>query len=159
MISLLEQRLSKDLVVFEYGSGYSTSFFSQRVKSVASVENSSDWYDRISDSLPDNSTLMYRAADTDGAYCRAINDASEKIFDVILVDGRDRVNCVKQAFQKLTGRGVILVDDVHRQDIAQGVDYLVSNGFKLLECTGLKPVNRGVYRSAIFYRPDNCLRL
>ena len=38
IISFLEQRLSKDLSLFEYGSGNSTLFFADLVGSVVSVE-------------------------------------------------------------------------------------------------------------------------
>ena len=37
-ISFLEERLTKDLCLLEYGSGYSTPFFASFVKTVVSVE-------------------------------------------------------------------------------------------------------------------------
>lgn len=38
IIKILEDRLTNDLNIFEYGSGYSTNFYAQKVKAVTSVE-------------------------------------------------------------------------------------------------------------------------
>ena len=37
-------------------------------------------------------------------------------FDVVLVDGLDRVDCVNTALSALTPAGVMILDDTHRTD-------------------------------------------
>jgi protein-L-isoaspartate O-methyltransferase len=48
VVEFLRQRLTKNMLLFEYGSGYSTLFFSKLVKKVVSVEYDKDWYERMS---------------------------------------------------------------------------------------------------------------
>jgi len=72
VIAFLKERLNKDINIFEYGSGYSTRFYAQRVDTVTSLEYNQLWYNRIKDTLPNNVTLIYQKSDIDGQYCRAI---------------------------------------------------------------------------------------
>lgn len=47
---------------------------------------------------------MLVKSDVDGNYCRAIHRV-DGFFDVIVADGRDRVNCIKKALCKLNEGG------------------------------------------------------
>lgn len=47
-VDFISNRLNKSLEVFEYGSGFSTLYFQNIVKSIKSVENKKDWFDEIS---------------------------------------------------------------------------------------------------------------
>ena len=51
-IDFLTPRLSKELTVFEFGSGNSTSFFAQRVKKVISIEHNKEWYRIVNETKP-----------------------------------------------------------------------------------------------------------
>src|ERR1035437_5170281 len=48
-ISLLNKYLTKDMTVFEWGSGSSTLFLSQRVYKVISIEHNKEWYSKVND--------------------------------------------------------------------------------------------------------------
>jgi hypothetical protein len=156
VVSLLEQRLHGDLQVFEYGSGYSTYFYAERAKAVVSLECDRAWFDRIGPTLPSNVTLLFKDADTDGEYCRAIHSVGRP-FDVVIVDGQDRVNCLKQAAIALTERGVILLDDSQREAYEEGLQHLRGIGFRLLDFEGMKANGLGVYKTTLCYRQGNCL--
>lgn len=158
VIHFLEERLKADQHLFEFGSGYSTRFYAARVAQVTSVEYDDHWYHVVEDSLPDNATLVLQDKDVDGEYCRvAVN--SGKTYDVIVVDGRDRVNCVKQSIDALTPTGVLLLDDSQRERYQEGVEFAKQRGFKHLHLEGLKPTGPGLDRTTIFYRADNCFDL
>lgn len=43
-ISHLKKILHKEMLVFEYGSGYSTIFFALRTKKIVSIEHNHNWY-------------------------------------------------------------------------------------------------------------------
>ena len=131
VITLIQGRLNKNMRLFEYGSGYSTLFFAKLVGDVVSVEYDLTWYEKISKELPKNARVMFVKNDVDGSYCRAIHQVHE-FFDVVVVDGRDRVNCIKQALAKLNESGVILLDDSQREDYKEGIDHTVRQGFKRL---------------------------
>jgi hypothetical protein len=159
VIRLLEDRLTKQLALFEYGSGHSTTFYARLVSDVTSVEYDKAWFDVISPSLPENARLIYAEQDVDGAYCRAILQAPEKKYDVVVVDGRDRVNCVRKSSQQLTSTGVLILDDSQRTNYADGISYMRNSGFLSLDFEGLKPTGVTSDRTTVFYRADNCLGL
>lgn len=50
-ISFLDEILTKDMKVLEFGSGGSTLFFSKRVKWVLSYENNLEWFNVVSEAV------------------------------------------------------------------------------------------------------------
>ena len=40
----LDKNLSKDMIIFEYGSGLSTLYFSTKVNKIISIEHDKKWY-------------------------------------------------------------------------------------------------------------------
>lgn len=158
IISFLEQRLNKNLSVFEYGSGYSTFFFSRHVKNVTSVEHDIKWYNTIKRKMPKNVKLIFKMKDYNGDYCRSINLNDEE-YDLVVIDGRDRVNCLKQAVEKLSERGVIILDDSNRGRYSEAIIYAKNKGFLTLDVEGLKPAGHKIDRATIIYRNKNCLNI
>lgn len=158
VIRLLERRLRKDMVLFEFGSGHSTRFYAGRVRSVISVEHDEAWLRLVREHMPENVQILHRELDVDGRYCRAISEAGSG-FDVVVVDGRDRVNCVKQALPALSPGGVLLLDDSQRERYREAVEFATARGFRALELEGLKATDCGIDQTTIFYRDGNCLGL
>jgi len=156
VVKLLEDRLTDNLNIFEFGSGYSTYFYARKVLAVTSVEYDEDWFQLIKSDLPENVNLIYKAKDVDGDYCRIIGTANEQ-YDVVIVDGRDRVNCVKQSISALSAKGIILLDDSQRERYKEGIEFAMGLGFRALDIEGLKATDVIMNRSTILYRNDNCL--
>ena len=156
VIRLLEDRLKDDFILFEYGSGYSTFFYARKVRTVISVEYDEQWYRIVKSQMPANVELIFREKDVDGDYCRVIGATGEQ-FDVVVVDGRDRVNCVKQAMPALSPRGVILLDDSQRDEYREGIEFARAKGFRALDLEGLKATGNGIDRTTVLYRDGNCL--
>ena len=50
VVKLLEERLTSDLTLFEFGSGYSTFFYANKVRAVTSVEYDENWFNVVKDS-------------------------------------------------------------------------------------------------------------
>ena len=121
IIKFLEEKLTHDLNLFEYGSGYSTCFYANKVRLVTSVEHDEKWLHLTKSQVPDNVKLIFKVKDIDGDYCRAICSTGDR-YDVVIVDGRDRVNCIKQSISALSSRGVILLDDSQRDRYQDGHD-------------------------------------
>ncbi|MBZ0115123.1 MAG: FkbM family methyltransferase [Thermoanaerobaculia bacterium] len=155
VVLFLEERLTPDLTLFEYGSGYSTFFYADRVRSVVSVEYDKKWFDLITSKAPKNASLMLKEKDVDGDYCRVIGTTHDS-YDVVVVDGRDRVNCVKQSIPALSDRGVILLDDSKRPRYEEAISFALERGFKTLHFEGLQATGSGVKRTTILYRNSNC---
>ena len=157
-IRFLEERLRKDLRLFEFGSGYSTSFYARHVAHVTSVEHDDEWLQVVRSMLPANATLIHQPQDVDGAYCRTIQATGQQ-YDVVIVDGRDRVNCLRQSLPALSATGVLLLDDSQRDRYREGIRDVREQGFRALNFEGLKPTGKNVDQTTLFYRPDNCLGL
>jgi len=158
VISFLDQRLNKSMSLFEYGSGYSTQFFAKRVSDVTSLEHDKEWYDKIRNSLPENTNLLFNELEYDGDYCRAIN-RTQNNYDVVVDDGRDRVRCVRNSVDALSKSGVVILDDVHREKYEEATNRMIALGFRELSWEGLKPNNYAIHKTKIFYKDNNCLNV
>jgi hypothetical protein len=157
-IDFIKGRLNKNLVVFEYGSGSSTLFYADHVRRVVSVEHNEEWYKKIVGSKPANTEMIYTQLSTDGEYARKAAMLNEK-FDIIIVDGRDRVNCCKHSLSALTEKGVIVLDDSERLAYNDARLLLKQAGFKELSFSGISPGLFYLKATSVFYRPDNCLSI
>lgn len=154
-ISFLANRIKPDMVVFEYGSGYSTLWWSQRVARVTSCEHSPKWHDLLKARMPANVDYIFCPLDTDGAYCRVVAPFKSE-FDCIVIDGRDRVNCAKQCLGALKEDGVVIWDNSERERYEEGYAFLLQNGFRRLDFWGLGPFNTEEWCTSVFYRDVNC---
>ncbi len=156
IVNILKERLQKDFHLFEFGSGFSTLFYAELVQRVVSVEHDKEWYDLQKNSLPENAEIIFKNKDVDGEYCRTILNTGQK-WDVIVVDGRDRVNCIKQSIETLTECGVILLDDSSRERYREGISFAQSKGFRALNIESFKATGLEIERTTILYRNGNCL--
>ena len=155
-IDFIKDRIQKDHRVFEFGSGNSTFFYAKMAGKVVSVEHDQDWFNKISAGKPANSEMIYCSLETDGKYCRMPLSLDQK-FNVVIVDGRDRVNCCKQAVNALSPDGVIVLDDSERDFYEPAIHYLAGLGFKQLPFSGISPGLFYRKSTTIFYKAENCL--
>ncbi len=158
LISFLNEKLNINMHVFEYGSGQSTLYFAHKVESVTSVEYDKEWYDKLLSDAPENVKLLCVKTDIDGKYCRSIH-GSEHQYDVVIVDGKDRVNCMREGFLKLNDSGVLILDDSNRSDYEPGFTLAAELGFRSLHFEGLKPTDFITEKATIFYRNNNCFNI
>ena len=155
-IEFINGRLNKILEVFEWGSGNSTLWYASKVKALTSVEHDKKWFEKIKNSMPDNVKIFYQELAYGGKYSKYPNIIG-KNFNIIIVDGRDRVNCLRNAIDAITKDGVIILDDSERKQYKKGIHFLVKNEFKRIDFWGFSP---GLfYRkcTSIFYKSKNCL--
>ena len=155
-IDFIKNRIKKQHTVFEFGSGNSTFFYAKSAGIVVSVEHDKEWFDKIVKDKPENSEMIFCELVRGGDYCHMPVKLEEK-FDVIIVDGRDRVNCCKQAVDALTDEGVVVLDDSEREYYREGIDFLLKKGFKQLSFSGISPGLFYNKATSVFYRADNCL--
>ncbi|MGY4383133.1 hypothetical protein ACVWYN_000152 [Pedobacter sp. UYP24] len=155
-IDFIKDRITKQQNIFEFGSGNSTIFYAKLAGSVYSVEHDKEWFEKSSKINLSNVKMIQCDLKTDGEYCRSAAPTGIK-FHVIIVDGRDRVNCCKQAIHSLTEDGIVVLDDSERSEYAEAHAFFKENGFKYLPFSGMAP---GVIISkytSIFYKSNNCL--
>jgi precorrin-6B methylase 2 len=154
-IEFLRRRIRPDMEVFEYGSGASTLWWAARVKRVVSCEHDPGWYRKISAGAPANATLLLQELDDRESYPRRILEFHEA-FDVVVIDGRERVHCAHHCLGALKPGGVILWDNSDREKYESGYRFLQEHGFRRLEFVGLGPIVNEKSETSIFYRPNNC---
>jgi len=140
----LEHTLTKEMVVYEFGSGGSTLFLAKRVKQVYSVEHDKTWFLTVSDAIKnkgysnwsgrvlepayEGEYLEKSPSDPDAYvsgspdfkgysfknYVESIDDFSDGYFDLVLIDGRARPSCFKHAVSKVRVGGYIMWDNTER---------------------------------------------
>ena len=157
-ISFLEPRLQKTMHIFEYGAGSSTQYFSARVQSVTAVEHDEKWYNIVQKSLAKNVQLFFEELEYDGAYSKMILNQNQT-YDIIIVDGRDRVNCTFHAVKALREKGVLIFDNSDRSQYQPALDFLEEQGFKRLDFWGLQAGFTNTTCSSLFYKTENCLNV
>jgi len=144
--------------VFEFGSGNSTLWWAERVASVMSVEHDPHWAEQIAARIPENVTLHHVPLEEDGDYCRTTSRTRHK-FHVIVIDGRDRVNCARHCLHALRDDGVVIWDDSQRSRYRSGYRFLGRRHFKQLTFSGLGPMAPAPWETSVFYRAGNCFDL
>ncbi|NJL13696.1 MAG: class I SAM-dependent methyltransferase [Microscillaceae bacterium] len=157
-IDFLKTRLNANMQVFEYGSGHSTRWLAQYTGRVLAVEHEPAWIAKIRPQLPPNAQVLFEATreGENGPYAHK-PQSLHQAFDLIVVDGLDRVHCLLQCPSALSASGVILLDDASRPEYQAGIDFLKAQGFKELPFFGIKPIVAYKACTSIFYREGNVL--
>jgi len=156
-IDFISDRLDKNMDIFEYGSGNSTLWYAQKVNSVTSVEHDKQWFEKIKNSMPDNVSIYNEELIYGGNYSKFSENLEQK-FHIVIVDGRDRINCIKSAINSIkSDNGVVVLDDSERESYKNGVEFLVKKGFKKIDFWGISPGLFYKKCTTIFYKENNCL--
>lgn len=155
-IDFIKDRLKKEQTIFEYGSGSSTLFYAKRVKEVVSVEHDQAWYEKIVGAKPANSEMILTALEPGGDYSKKASQLGKQ-FDIIIVDGRDRVNCCINSVAALSETGVMVLDDSEREDYDKARRFLKEKGYKELYFSGISPGLFYYKATSVFYKNNNCL--
>lgn len=155
-IDFIKGRLTKEHSLFEFGSGNSTLFYANYVKKVVSVEHDKEWLENIYGQKPSNAEIIYCQLIRDGDYCRMALKTNQK-YNVIIIDGRDRVNCCINTPDALTEDGVIVLDDSERREYRDALLMFKEMGFKQLSFSGISPGLFYLKSTSLFYREKNCL--
>jgi precorrin-6B methylase 2 len=161
-IDWLKLHLTKEMVVFEYGSGGSTLFFAQRVKKVTSIEHNKKWYKLVTKKIkqnnlkncecilkePENWELKTKAIKgyssnkdmehTFVKYVNSINNFKKKSLDIVFIDGRARNSCISHAIPKIKKGGYLILDNSQRQEYTRTCSKLLGK-YKRTDFVGFVP--------------------
>lgn len=158
VIAFLEQRLRREMSLFEFGSGNSTLFFAGLVGKVVSVESDPAWHERVARQVPPGVELILCHPFDEQRYLQALAEQGTA-FDVIVVDAKAREACLAECWRWLSPGGVILLDDSSRPRYQAAIEGVMARGFRRIDFEGLKPGGIRAYRSTIFYRDGNVLTI
>lgn len=158
-IYFLTPKLKEDYFVFEYGSGNSTLWFANKTQKIISVEHDEKWHSHMKGRFTEFPNITYFLKDlVSETYQKEIVNY-EKVFDIIVLDGRERVECAMNALNALKDDGVIIWDNSDRTKYSKGYGFLKENGFKRLDFYGMGPISAHSWCTSIFYRDGNCLNI
>lgn len=155
-IDFIKNRISQKHLIFEFGSGNSTIFYAKKAKNIVSVEHDKAWFDKIKNTSPANAEIILCKVVANGEYSK-MPVKTRKKYHIIIVDGRDRVNCCKNALSALTPDGVLVLDDSEREFYLPALKFLKKSGFKELSFSGISPGLFYYKTTSVFYRSENCL--
>jgi hypothetical protein len=159
-IEMLEDKLSNQARVFEFGGGGSTLFFLDRVAEVNTVEHDSIWFEELLkntekskkwngllmepkridnfSSLSQSNPEHYISDDPKFInfsfedYVKAIDKFPDNYFDLVSIDGRSRPSCIKHAISKIKKGGWLLLDNAEREYYQPAMDLLKPESFKVV---------------------------
>lgn len=154
-IDFIKSHLKKKVNVFEYGVGNSTIWWSKFAKDVISCEHNKSWIENINPH-PKNIKINYK--NLDEGYVDFIKNF-ENYFDIIIIDGRKRNECMKNCLIGLKKDGIIILDDSEREKYEEGCKYLSSNGYKRIDFWGMRPIFQEKSSTTIFYKENNIFEI
>ena len=171
--AIFKALLTKDMVGLEYGSGNSTLFFASRIKHLTSVEHDAKWYALVSKQLVDlgytnvdyklippalDAPLTYSLAQEYGLpenefairteytkYFSFARTFPNNHFDMIMIDGRARIECALNAIPKLKPGGIFVLDNSDRKRY--------STIFKVLEGWPTLTTTTGLFDTTFWFKP------
>jgi predicted O-methyltransferase YrrM len=132
-------RLDGHARVFEYGAGASTAWLARRAETVTSVEHDPGFAEFLAPLLPPEGVDLRLVPAVQQAEPRTPSNRrghagldftdyvativqAEGAFDLVVVDGRARVACVRAALPRLSPDGVVLLDNANRDEYAAVID-------------------------------------
>lgn len=126
-ISFLDEFLNKnpDAKILEFGCGGSTIWFSKKTSKLVSIEHDKEWYNSVKSYIENNAECnQVDMRLIDRPYYGICDQFPDDFFDLILVDGRDRVKCVEKSIRILKKGGVLMLDNAERPWYAHVVTLL-----------------------------------
>ena len=158
MIEFLENRIKLNFNVFEYGSGSSTFWWAKRVNRLYSCEHDEIWFEKHKTEIM-KENVDYTCKSIENKEYENYITNFKNYFDIIIIDGRRRINCSKNSITSLNNSGVIIWDNTDRIEYVEGIRYLEEQDFKRISISGLVPCINGITQTSIFYRQNNCLNI
>jgi hypothetical protein len=150
-IDYLSQFDFSDASVFEWGSGFSTLWWSKRCKSITTVESNPQWVPYIQKLLPDSVELIVTSQSVD-VQIDALFEHHTVQHDVFVIDnyGSFRWRCAEAAAQNLAIGGVIILENSDQCQRACAV--LRNSGLSQIDFTGFVPGSGYAQTTSIFFR-------
>ena len=144
--------------VLEFGAGQSTLWWAERAANVTSFESDRDWYNSLKPSLPDTVRLV----ETDNHATELESTCNGDRFDLIIIDGLNRLVCAHKSLTLCRENGAIILDNSEGYWGPDGqypiIELFRRQGFQRIDFYGYAP---GVILPActsLFFK-DSCFLL
>ena len=107
--------------ILELGAGYSTLWLAEKDVFVESYEHNPTWFENMNRMLKSEQIDVHLHE----SYDNAISEYPQEYFDIIVVDGINRLECVENIYESkvLKIGGYLLIDDIERRFHKMGDKY------------------------------------
>lgn len=155
-IGILEKILVPKTKLFEFGSGASTIWYAKRCLFVDAVEHDPVWAQMVSQAIVGDgirNACVFHESPANGyaAYLACAREALESRgpkfgpYDVVIVDGRERVRSVQIAAPNVPPGGLLVLDNAERERYAEV--RIILSGWEVQE------TSNGLWRTDIYRKP------
>jgi hypothetical protein len=144
-IEYLDQLDLSEKIVLEWGSGNSSLYFARRVKYIYSIEHAINWFNKLKPKLFRNQSLILT---TEENYINSAYKLNRK-FDVIIIDGILRTECVSVAPSLLAKAGMIIFDNAERNP--ELCEMLRNEDLIQIDMHGFGPINEYTWTTSLFF--------
>ncbi|MBD2484159.1 glycosyltransferase family 92 protein [Planktothrix sp. FACHB-1365] len=110
--------------ILEFGSGGSTIWLSSYDVELISIEHDQSWFYALQSKLEEQTISNVRLVFREKPYFRIADEFPDHHFDLILVDGRDRNDCIQASLKKVKNGGLLVLDDAQRTRYRMGRNLL-----------------------------------
>lgn len=145
----------KNKTVFEWGSGHSTVYWSKKCKSVTSVEDNKEWYEKISRFLNRCKNVNLIFSKDKEEYLDSIKAANFS-YDLIIIDGSYRIECLKKAVGLINDGGFIIFDNSDWYE--KPINEIIRNAWLKIDFNGFSPTNEYTSRTSILFSIKSSLK-
>lgn len=140
--------------VYEFGMGASTVYLHDKCASLKSVDHDEVWFSKVVNELKDPINISLFSANR--PYNNSITHEIDNFYDIIIIDGRDRVKCIESALPKLKPGGWLILDNSERPYYQKGIDLM--KGWERTDYTQPEPDKYGFtypdWTTSIFIKPS-----
>lgn len=146
-ITWMDQYLSREMSVVEWGAGASTPWLAARCGRLRSIDNNPAYRDMAEAALrelgfpPDRYSVEVRPLGP--VYYECVRGER---FDVAVIDGRLRVPCCERAIQVLVPGGILLLDNAERSRYEKARS--------LLSCWPVVETSNGIWCTNLYRKPN-----
>ena len=148
----LDQTVSVRSRILEIGGGSSTVWWLTRGNSVTTIETELGWASEIERQCKELSLDSDVIVADVGNISTTVVGLDAK-FDVIVNDGNgDRISVVEALLERLSPTGIIVWDNSDRAGVSDSLQDLEKNGFRVLNFSGVVPINAYCSQTSILTR-------
>ena len=151
-VAYLERTIRPDWAVLELGSGASTRWYAERAGRVISIEHDPAWRDRVSAELAGHGLRNCEVRLVDAPlFADTVRAEPDGAFDLVVVDGAERMACLAAAKQKVKDGGYLVLDDSDWPEHHVADDVLA--GWEVRRFVGVKPFPLLAVETTVYRKP------
>jgi hypothetical protein len=135
--------------IFEFGSGNSTLFWGSKAKNTISIEHNPEWFHCIKRYVTNKLKIYLKQKKAQ--YIGSLREFN-KLFDIIIIDGKWRHACSQLAPDYLKDGGLIIFDN--SDWFPNATKYLRDKGFFQIDFSGFGPINDYCSTTSIFLKAN-----